>query len=123
MVGPEGNAEWKPNDPAHWGLQPGQTVPFRDGTPDFTKYAHARPDGKPGVFEVPGLTGDQKGDTRKVIKHLADENGWTQREVKAWLAKNRLRVHHFKGNQVQLVPAQLHKLAHQGGAKDLRDGP
>lgn len=57
-----GNPEWIPNDPARFGLKPGEAIPFHQGVPNFRQYAHPTPSGKPGVIEVPGLTGSPKGD-------------------------------------------------------------
>lgn len=80
--GTPGDSEWTPNDRAHWGLRPGETVTFRDGTPDFTRYAHARPNGQSGAFEVPGLTGNHGSDYDIVVRHRAGETGWTQEALR-----------------------------------------
>lgn len=102
-------------------LKPGQAVPFRQGVPDFTEYAHATPRGKPGVFEVPGLTGNPKGDYNAAVAKIAEQEGMTKKAVREWLDENALQIHHYKGDEMQLVPADLHKVAHQGGASELRN--
>lgn len=120
-AGTRGNSEWIPNDPAHWGLKPGQAIPFRQGVPDFRGFAHPMPSGRPGVFEVPGLTGNPKGDYNAAVAHIAKQEGMSQSAVREWLDENSLRIHHYKGDEVQLVPGELHKVAHQGGALELRN--
>jgi phage antirepressor YoqD-like protein len=55
------------------------------------------------------------------IAQLAKQEGMTAKEVRTWLNENDLQIHHYKGQQMQLVPAALHRLAHQGGAFDLRN--
>lgn len=120
--GTPGNSEWTPRDPGRLGLKPGQRVPFHEGTPNFKQHAHRTPSGKPGTFEVSGLTGNPKGDYRAALSKLAEQEGMTQKAVAKWLTENKLTIHHYKGSELQLVPSDLHGgLAHQGSASALRN--
>jgi len=54
------------------------------------------------------------------VAKIAEQEGMTNSAVRDWLNKNDLQIHHYKCNEMQLVPADLHAVSHQGGAFDLR---
>jgi hypothetical protein len=121
VEGAPGDGRWKPHDPGAYGLEKGQSVPFRDGVPDFTEYAVETPSGRPGTFRVKGLTGNGQEDYVASVQKLAAQEGMTPGECQQWLSENRLRLHHFSGDEMQIVPERLHgTLGHQGSAVELR---
>ena len=123
VEGGRGDGYWQPYDPGAYGLEAGDSIPFREGVPDFSDYAFPTPSGEPGVFDVFGLTGDASEDYNAAIEQLADQEGMTFRECQEWLSENNLRVHHYGGDEMQLVDERLHgALGHQGSATELRDG-
>ncbi len=119
-----GNSLFTPDDPAALGLKPGATIPFNDGIPDFSQYTV--PIGStPGVFEVPGLTGNHRADRALAVSAIAKNNGWTVAKAEKELLRmgggiDKLRLHHVGGNTMQIVPYELHRLPHYGGAAELR---
>lgn len=66
-----------------------------------------------------------------MIRTVAEQKGWTQKETIKWLEKEQLSLHHGGGDTIQLVPSALHGnrsaipplpgIHHQGGAFDLRN--
>jgi hypothetical protein len=118
--GNPGDGRWAPNNPGEYGLEEGQTIPFKEGTPDFTEYATETEAGHPGTVEVDGLTGDSAADREATIQALADREGVDYEQMEQWLADNRQRLHHFGGNEMQIVPEKLHSIFHAGGASELR---
>jgi hypothetical protein len=118
--GNPGDGRWAPNNPGEYGLEEGQTIPFKEGTPDFTEYATETEAGHPGTVEVDGLTGDSAADREATIQALADREGVDYEQMQQWLTDNRQRLHHFGGNEMQIVPEKLHSIFHAGGASELR---
>jgi hypothetical protein len=46
----------------------------------------------------------------------------TFQECQQWLRDNNLRLHHYGGGEMQIVPERLHgALGHQGSATELRE--
>jgi len=116
-----GDGRWEPHNPGRFGLDRGQSIPFREGVPDFTEYTVETPTGHPGTFEVEGLTGDSTSDYAAAVEQLAAQEGMTIQECQRWLRENRLHLHHYGGREMQIVPARLHgALAHQGSATEMR---
>jgi hypothetical protein len=125
--GTPGNSNFRPNNPAELGLEPGEVVPFRNGRPDFSKWS------KGNFTSREPLTGDPVSDRTKMLRTIAAEKGWTQQQVEEWLQREGLSLHHAGGNSTQLIPSQLHGnrtavppipgLSHMGGAFDLRQEP
>jgi hypothetical protein len=123
VTGGAGDGRWQPHDPGAYGLDPGQSVPFKEGVPDFTEYTVPTPSGQPGTVEVQGLTGDGRSDYAATVQRLAAQEGMTPREVQQWLSSNNLRLHHFSGNEMQIVPERLHgALGHQGSRTEMAEG-
>ncbi len=118
--GNPGNGRWAPNNPGEYGLEEGQSVPFVEGTPDFTEFAPDTPAGNPGTLDVEGLTGDSAADRAATVKALAEREGMEPEAIEQWLSDNQLRLHHFGGKEMQAVPRRLHELFHEGGASELR---
>ena len=66
-----------------------------------------------------------------MIRTLAEEKGWTQKQVERWLDQEKLSPHHAAGNNFQLIPWSMHGnpsavppingIRHMGGAYDLRN--
>jgi hypothetical protein len=122
VEGSPGDGLWEPHDPGAYGLERGQSIPFREGVPDLTDYAVPTPSGKPGILEVEGLTGDPRLDYAAAVNELAAREGMTPADCIEWLRKNGLRIHHYGGNEMQIVPKRLHSaLKHQGSAVELRE--
>jgi len=121
IEGGPGDGRWQPHDPGAYGLERGQSIPFSEGVPDFRAYAVDTPSGQPGHFQVQGLTGNGRADYQAAVRALAVREGWTIRECQQWLRENNLRLHHFSGNEMQIVTERLHgALGHQGSAVELR---
>lgn len=119
-AGTRGDSNWTPHDPGAYGLERGEPIPFQDGVPDLSSWAVQTPSGQRALLEVPGLSGG-KGDAARVVEQLAKQEGMTKEAVERWLVDNDLRIHHFGGDEVQIVPERLHgALHHQGGASELR---
>ena len=102
------------------GVPRGTKVRFVDGVADYSPFAESTPAGTPGVFDVPGLTGVHATDQPLIRTFLAEQAGLSLGQVNRYLRANNLRMHHFKGITVQLVPANIHQLHHTGGAAALR---
>jgi hypothetical protein len=120
IEGGRGDGRWQPHEPGAFGLEPGQSITFQEGTPDLADHAVQTPSGRPGVFEVNGLDGGP-GDYAKAVQKLAAQEGMTARQAQQWLRDNSLRIHHYGGRMMQVVPERLHSgLAHQGSASELR---
>jgi len=103
------------------GIPHGSTIPWIKGIPDFGTHAVLGPNGSPGTYTVQGLNGNHDADRITIIRHLARENALTQRQIKAWLKKSRIRLYHSGGNNVQNVPKTIHDLHHSGSAQELRE--
>ena len=120
--GAPGDSRWAPHNLGAYGLEQGQSVQWREGVPDFTEHAVSTPSGRPGVLSVKSLDGDPAEDRVRTMKQLAQQEGMTFREVEEWIRENDIRIHHFGGRDMQLVPGRLHDaLAHNGGASELRE--
>jgi hypothetical protein len=104
------------------GVPRGTTVPWREGIPDFGDHAVPGPTGIPKAFGVPGLTGDHTADRKLMIQWMASKANMSKSGVESWLSRNKLRLHHAGGDNVQNVPAAIHQLHHSGGAQQLREG-
>jgi hypothetical protein len=101
------------------GVALGSAVRFINGAPYFGSYALLTPAGSPGSFSVKGLIYEHAADARTTIRHLANEAGMTPAEVISWLAAQDVRMHHFEGNTMQLVPTSLHTGIHYTGSRGL----
>jgi phage head maturation protease len=124
--GTPGHSNFIPNDPESLGLKPDEVVPFRNGMPDFSKWAQE-------VHTVPGMNGQHKSDMPKIRKEIARKKGWVnsrgegiEARAKKWLREQNLIPHHAGGDSVLLIPAKLHGgyghqgVRHMGGAFGLR---
>jgi RHS repeat-associated protein len=123
-LGEEGNSIFRLNDATAdaFGVARGTQVRFVEGVPDFAPFVRPTPAGTSGVFEVPGLTGVHATDQPLIRAYLAEQAGITVEEVAEYLSSNELIMHHLGGNTVQLVPYNIHRLHHTGGAAALRGG-
>lgn len=74
------------------------------------------------ICAVKGLTGNAQKDRGLALKELAKQRGQTQTAVGDALSKQRLKIHHFQDDILQLVPHNMHKLPHQGSASKMRNG-
>ena len=93
-------------------------IRFTNGKADFSAVAYMV-EGKASL-RVPGLTGDRSNDYTQTVKSLAQIWGKKQFEVEQFLSSNELRVHHYKGDLIQLVPANYHRIGHQGTVADFK---
>lgn len=123
-IGKRGHGLYRPPNPSKYGLKPGEYVPFKNGVPDFSKWSK-------GNYKIKGLKGNHEFDMPHIHKELAKRwnkskfdgrRTWNQTQVKNWLSKKNLTPHHYKGQQVQLVPGDVHSIRHTGSAKVMRDG-
>jgi hypothetical protein len=121
-LGQEGNSAFELNNTTadRYGVPRGTRVQFVQGSPDFGPFVKPTPAGKPGVFDVPGVTGFHDTDQPLIRAFLAKQAGTTQAEVAKYLSENKLIMHHFQGTTIQLVPENIHRLHHTGGAAALR---
>ncbi|MGE3620501.1 MAG: hypothetical protein AB7L84_08565 [Acidimicrobiia bacterium] len=120
-TGTEADSRFVPHVPAEFGLEPGQSIPFREGVPDLGELTVPTPAGGPGSFHVDGLDGRWRHDFALADKALGSEAGMTAAEVAAWRSANGLTYHHYAGTELQLVPKAVHEpLHHQGSASELR---
>lgn len=116
-----------PDDPRVVDLPPGEGIPFRNGRPDFSRWAVDE-------LDVPGLDGSAR-DRGRMALAVAERYGLVGARGKPTAAvgleyMERLGVvpHHAGGTKVQLVPHGIHGSAaerigvpHAGGASDLRN--
>lgn len=120
--GTPGNSDFIPDDPGALGLAAGDKIPFRQGYPDFSRWATES-------FEVAGMTGKHTDDMKLMHKKLARDKGWLKadgepnaHQAQKWLREQGLTPHHAGGDGVQLVPTRLHgNVRHTGGAFELRN--
>jgi hypothetical protein len=101
------------------GVPKGTSIKFVEGSPDFSPFVKPTPAGTNGSFSVEGLVYDHAKDARTIVKQLANESGMTQKAVRKQLAKQDVRMHHFKGDVIQLVPTKLHTGIHHTGSRAL----
>jgi hypothetical protein len=121
-LGEEGNSVFRLTDETAdaFGVPRGTEVTFAEGVPDYSPFAMQTPAGSSGIFDVPGLTGVHGTDQRLIRRFLAEQAGISRADVDRYLRVNDLRMHHFRGTTVQLVPAKIHQLHHTGAAAALR---
>jgi len=67
-----------------------------------------------------GLVYEHAADARTTVQHLANESGLTPTQVQQWLAKQNVRMHHFRGSTMQLVPTSLHTQVHHTGSRGMK---
>ena len=119
--GTPGDSRWTPHDPGAFGIDPGDSIPFREGVPDLAEYARRLPSGESGTIDVEGLIGDARRDFWLADGRAGEQCGMTSREFRQWRADNRLTWHHYGGGELQLVPQRLHgALHHVGSASEIR---
>jgi hypothetical protein len=122
-----------PDDQRVVDLAPGESVPFRNGSPDFSRWAV-------DDFDVPGLTGRRRGpgprDADVMAAAIARRYGLVGPSGRHTAAAGRkymdsigVVAHHAGGTRVQLVPHGLHGrtrlrpgIPHRGGASQRRNG-
>jgi hypothetical protein len=121
FLGEVGNSDFELSalGAAKTGLPKGTRIPWRNGVPDFGQWAKSGPGKVSKEFSVLGMLGDD-GDPTLIIQHIAIEAKMTTTEVRNWLRKRKLIMHHSGGDRVQLVPRKIHGLHHSGGALGLR---
>ncbi|HET9768629.1 MAG TPA: RHS repeat-associated core domain-containing protein [Thermoanaerobaculia bacterium] len=119
--GTPGNSRFVPNNPAQYGLKPGEGVVFKEGYPVFSPYARE-------VFEVPEMTGLHDADMPAIHREIARRHGWMKPDgtpnaarARAWLSAEGLTPHHAGGKSVEVIPTKVNKIQHVGGAFDLRN--
>jgi filamentous hemagglutinin len=114
-MGPKGNSTWISDIPEVNAITDGQGIPFKNGYPDFSQWSEAS-------FEVEGLNGTRK-DFKLIYEYMKENFDFKSiAEVKRYLKKNGLSPHHIQNsNIIELVPTELNKTPHQGGAADLRN--
>lgn len=124
FVGSRGHSAFALSDDAaaSMGLPLGTAILWRQGIPDFARFAVAGPKGLPGTFRVAGLNGEHGADRRLMLQYMAGQTDMSQRDVERWLRQNDVRLHHAGGNSVQIVPTRIHALHHSGGAQSIRQG-
>lgn len=115
-AGERGHSDFTPSNPTDLGLNPGDTIPYKNGRPDFSKWSQRN-------MTVNGMTGDHDVDMPMIHRQLAADMGLpNQTAAKNWLSTNGLTPHHDGGNRVILVPTSLHDgIRHTGGAYELRN--
>jgi hypothetical protein len=114
--GVPGNSNFTPSNPSSLGLRRGESIPFRNGFPEFTRWAT-------DSFRVEGLTGYHEIDMPIIHRVVAERYGLANQTAgRDWLSTNGLTPHHFKDDIVQLVPTQLHgDIRHMGSAFMMRN--
>ncbi len=122
--GTPGNSVFTPDNPKAFGLEPGDVIPYREGRPDFSRWS------KGNFTSTVPLTGHPD-DMPKMIRTIAEKKGWTVSQTQEWLRQQRVTPHHAGGNEIQLIPWELHGnsraipplpgIRHTGGAFDLRN--
>ncbi|HEX5117647.1 MAG TPA: HNH endonuclease [Pseudonocardiaceae bacterium] len=122
--GTPGDSVWTPHNPQNYGLEPGQSIRWREGVPDLSE--HEVPpqfmrDGGSATLDGLPLTGDYKIDNALGDQALANRFGMTPDQVTQWRQDNDYIYHHYSDNELQLVPGRVHRaLPHQGSASELR---
>ncbi|MDP2345518.1 MAG: DNRLRE domain-containing protein [Deltaproteobacteria bacterium] len=113
--GLKGDSQFSPTDTKALGIEPGSSVPFSRGIPDFGQWAADE-------VSVSDMTGQHGADKTKAIGELAKKRGMTKTEVADWLSDNDYAVHHAGGDRMQVVPGPLHSgVRHSGEAVLLRE--
>jgi RHS repeat-associated protein len=120
-AGTAGNSKFLFNQAAiaKFGLDQAKWIRFTQGKADFSAVA-LKIEGKASI-RVAGLTGDRNADRIKVIEEVSKQLGKSKRDVETLIAQQRLRIHHYKDDLIQLVPKKYHQFGHQGTVKDLRE--
>ena len=122
--GTPGDSVWTPHNSYNYGLEPGQSIRWREGVPDLSEHEvppQLMRDGGPATLDGLPLTGDYKIDNALGDQVLADRFGWTPDQVNQWRKDNDYVFHHYSDNELQLVPGRIHRaLPHQGSASELR---
>jgi len=111
-----GNSGFVPVDPKRWGLKVGEAVPFKNGYPDFSKWAER-------TFDVPNLAGSRNDfpEIHRRMHELYPKEFKNPTAAKQWLRVKGLTPHHVPGaKEIQIIPRELNKLPHKDGAYDLR---
>ena len=111
-----GESNWKSSNNAVNIITNGESLPFKNGRPDFSKWSKGSLNFKSGV-----LTGTDK-DFRLVYKEIKKNMEFrSQKEAKKWLENKGLTPHHSSLTEIQLIPTDLHaNIPHIGSASDLR---
>ena len=111
-----GESNWKSSNNAVNKITNGESLPFKNGRPDFSKWSKGSLNFKSGV-----LTGTDK-DFRLVYKEIKKNMEFrSQKEAKKWLKNKGLTPHHSSLTEIQLIPTDLHaNIPHIGSASDLR---
>ncbi|AKJ29571.1 RHS repeat-associated core domain-containing protein [Caldimonas brevitalea] len=116
-AGDPGHSDFIPNDPAALGLNEGDRIPYKDGMPDFSRWAV-------DTFDVQNMTGEHKVDMPLIYERMAarePERFANPTAARTWLSNEGLTPHHAGGTRVLLVPTVLHgNVRHMGGAFELR---
>jgi RHS repeat-associated protein len=115
-AGEKGHSDFTPSNPKSLGLNPGDSIPYKNGMPDFSNWSQRN-------MRVSGMTGVHDTDMSKIHAALAKRMGLpNQTAAKNWLSANKLTPHHAGGSKVILVATALHDgIRHTGGAHDLRN--
>ncbi|MEC3906116.1 RHS repeat-associated core domain-containing protein [Tamlana sp. 2201CG12-4] len=111
--GNRGNSTWHSSDPKVTAITKGKGIVYKDGRADFGPYAV-------DSFQAKGLNGGS-GDRYKMLSAFAKRYKMTIKAAQQELSESNLKLHHSGGQNVQLVPGELHGLPHTGGAFDLRN--
>lgn len=111
-----GESNWKSNNPDVNRITNGESIPFKNGRPDFSAWSKGQLTFEPG--ELNGTSSD----FTKVYEALKNElNLNSNNAAKGWLKSKGLTPHHYDSTTIQLIPTDLHgNVPHIGSASDLR---
>ena len=116
-AGEAGESIWNSSKKAVKKITNGEGIPFKNGFPDFNKWAK-------GKMKFKNLDGTAK-DFDKVYERVAKQKGLKNKtEAKKYLKDKSLTPHHHQdGKTIELIPTALHSnVPHSGGASVLRNG-
>ena len=122
FTGAEGNSPFKLNDATadHLGLPRGTEIDFVNGTPDFGPFTHKGLGGQPpGTYNVDGINLNRTHDYNATVSTIADTMGMSKAAVREALRINKINLHHFSGDILQLVPTNIHRNIHHSGSVHL----
>lgn len=115
-LGERGNSDWQSNRASVNAQTGNQPVPFRNGFPDFSQWSR-------GEVRLPNMRGTDA-DFREADRLFARQQRWFQQDgtpdgdrVRVMRERGNMVWHHHQDERrMQLIPRELNRLSHLGGA-------
>lgn len=120
-TGERGNSNYVFPPGNEFGKMFGGSLEYDRGIPNFKNYlSDLKVSGVqiPNPITVPGLTGNPTGDRSLTIDEIHKKTNLPKNSIQAVLEGQ--NIHHFHGNEMQIVASSVNKLPHNGLASYLR---